>query len=234
MIISSQGYDHFTGGINNQDFGVEMPRCVLILDGCSGGKFSEVGAKLFGQFFSRKEECDKVEKFEDNVKQVFEDLICMVVKYYPNRGDLEENYIMENLLFTIIACFETEKEYIVKLFGDGYIFTQNSRDLLSYMKFSYGQAPPYVAYKFCDMSNTGLDFSNANFKTFHFDKKSFKRVGIASDGLFPIAKGNIPKADDFIKEGKITGIKGLIIGNRQMFNDDVTIGMIGGSEHGIL
>ena len=36
MIISSQGFGHFVKGINNQDFGIESSRAILILDGCSG------------------------------------------------------------------------------------------------------------------------------------------------------------------------------------------------------
>ena len=64
MIITSQGFGHFTRGLNNQDFGIETSRMLLILDGCSGAKYSEVGTRLFAQLFSRKEEFDNLEKFE--------------------------------------------------------------------------------------------------------------------------------------------------------------------------
>ena len=115
MIISSQGFGHFVQGLNNQDFGIETPRMLLVLDGCSGAKYSEVGTRLFAQLFERKEECDNYEKFEDNVKEVFEELIGMMAKYYPTKEELENDFIMDNLLFTIIACFKTEDKYIVKL-----------------------------------------------------------------------------------------------------------------------
>lgn len=229
MIITSQGLGHFTSGINNQDFGFEMPHLLLVLDGCSEAKYSEIGTRLFVQLFSRKEECDKVEKFEDNVKKVFEDLMEMMKKHYPTSEDLEQNFIMENLLFTIIACFETEEQYIVKLFGDGYIFTQNQLGLISYMKFSYGKRPPYYVYKYCDLSSQGLDYSDYDFKTFYFDKKIFSKVGIASDGMLPIVKGEIPKFDDFIQKGNHISMENLIKSNKQKFFDDVTIGMIGGN-----
>ena len=49
MIINSQGFGHFVDGINNQDFGVESTRAIIILVGCSGAKYSEVGTKLFAQ-----------------------------------------------------------------------------------------------------------------------------------------------------------------------------------------
>ena len=83
MIINSQGFGHFVDGINNQDFGVESTRAIIILDGCSGAKYSEVGTKLFAQVLQRKEEWDNAEKFEEKVKETFEELIQMFKKYYP-------------------------------------------------------------------------------------------------------------------------------------------------------
>lgn len=55
MIISSQGFGHFVKGINNQDFGIESSRAILILDGCSGAPYAEVGTKMFAQILKTKE-----------------------------------------------------------------------------------------------------------------------------------------------------------------------------------
>lgn len=225
MIITSQGFGHFTDGLNNQDFGIETSRMLLILDGCSAAKYSEIGTRLFAQLFCRREECDNVEKFEDNVKSVFEDFIEMMKKYYPEQEDLEKNFIMENLLFTIIACFETELEYIVKLFGDGYVITQNNWGCISYMKFTYGDHPPYFAYKYCNVEK----FNNYQFKTFRFDKKIFSKVAIATDGIMPIAKGVVKGLDKPIVDGNEVLTKVGIKGQRQKFYDDITIGTFGGN-----
>ena len=225
MIISSQGFGHFTQeGLNNQDYGIETPRMLLVLDGCSGAKYSEVGTRLFAQLFIRKEECDNYEKFEDNVKEVFEDLIGMMAQYYPTKEELESDFIMDNLLFTIIACFETEDKYIVKLFGDGYVITKNQQGNVSYMKFTYGQRPPYFAYKYC----RDLGFQNYQFKTFEFDKKVFPQVGIGSDGVLPMAKGSIIGIDNIIFNGKDKAVLQAIKNQRQLFSDDVTIGIFEG------
>ena len=229
MIISSQGFGHYTHGLNNQDFGIETSRMLLILDGCSGAKYSEVGTRLFAQLLSRKEECDNVEKFEDNVKSVFDDLIETMKKYYPENQDLEKEFIMENLLFTIIACFETENSYIVKLFGDGYIVTQNCRGYVSYLKFLYGKCPPYFAYKYCDLQNTN-GFKDYEFKTFTFDKKIFPKVFIASDGIMPIAKGDVKNVDNHIFNNNLSLVEMSINNQRQIFNDDVTIATFGGKK----
>lgn len=225
MIITSQGFGHFTNGLNNQDFGIESSRMLLILDGCSDAKYSEIGTRLFAQLFMRKEEFDRVQKFEDNVKSVFNDIITMMEKYYPLYEDLE-GFIMENLLFTIIACFKTEDKYIVKLFGDGYIITQNNKKLTSYIKFSYGKCPPYFAYKYCHLA-VSIDFADYNFKTFTFDKKIFPKVGIATDGIMPIAKGYVTGLDNIVSVDEYL-IKMILKNQRQNFYDDITFGRFGG------
>ena len=216
MIISSHGIGHFDRGINNQDFRFETSRMLLVLDGCSEAEFSEVGTRLFTQIFSKKEECDKLEKFEDNVKEEFDYLVKIMEKF------LVQEYIMENLLFTIIACFEEEDQYVVKLFGDGYIITQNYSGAISYMKFSYGKFPPYYAYRYCNMNFDKV------FKTFSFDKKIFPKIAIATDGIVPIVKGEIPGFDSLLFEGNNALIQASIKNLRQIFFDDVTIAMFGG------
>ncbi len=219
MILNSQGYGHFLHNINNQDFSYETPRMLLVLDGCSGAKYSEVGTRLFAQLFSRKEECDSVEKFESNVKEVFDDIIQMFQKYYPDFQTMEKKFILENMLFTIIACFKLKDKYVVKMFGDGYIITQNMKDKISYIKFSYGKYPPYFAYTYCDQPKF---FKEYKFKTFEFDKKFFKNVGIASDGILPIVKGEL-NIDNYIFKNQKSMIEFLIRQKRREFGDDVTL-----------
>jgi len=229
MIITSQGFGHFTQGLNNQDFGMETDRMLLVLDGCSGAKYAEVGTRLFGQLLSKKEEYDNPEKFEEKVKETFEDLLQMFGKYYESDDEFENDFIMENLLFTIIACFDAGDKYIVKMLGDGYIFTQNNQGRLSYMKFSYGKCPPYFAYRYCP----SVDMQNLQFKTYEFEKQFFPRVGIGSDGILPIVKGEVTGIDPIIAVGNEIVLATLIKGQRQRFYDDVTIGFfLGGSENG--
>lgn len=232
MIITSQGFGHYTHGINNQDFGMENDKknMLLILDGCSQATYAESGTRLFAQLFSRKEEWDNLEKFEDNVTDVFDHLIEMLKNYYPTQESLEKDFIMENLLFTIIACFETEDAYIVKLFGDGYIITQNKKGLISYIKFSYGKCPPYFAYRYCPLS--APSFAGYQFKTFVFDKAVFQKVAIATDGVMPIAKGNNKGLDFDIVNGNTTLVEMEIKKRKMSFFDDVTIGMFGGKTNG--
>lgn len=224
MIITSQGFGHFTQGLNNQDFGIETSRMLLILDGCSEAKYSEVGTRLFAQLFSKLENCDDVEKFEDNVKNTFDDIIGAMKKYFTSDEELEKEFIMDNLLFTIIALFETESEFIVKLFGDGYVITQNLQDNISFMKYFYGKCPPYFAYKYCQLQ----EFKDYQFKTFRFDKSKFQKVAIATDGVMPIAKGDVKGVDKYIFKGDRVLTESEIRNQRQIFFDDITIGVFGG------
>ena len=229
MIISSQGFGHFTEGLNNQDFGIETPKMLLVLDGCSEAKYSEVGTRMFAQILSKKEDYDSVEKFEDNVKEVFDDIFDMMRKYYLTDEELEKEFIMENLLFTILACFETEDKFIVKIFGDGYIVAQNKQNRISYMRFSYGKCPPYFAYKYCNSEEVkAANLTKREFKTFEFDKKLFSRVGVASDGILPMAKGELKGIDSLLLKNNELVISMSIKGQRQSFYDDVTIGIFGG------
>ncbi len=218
MIITSQGFGHFVDGINNQDFGIESSRAIVILDGCSGAKYSEVGTKLFAQLLKRKEDWDNVEKFEDNVEETFNNIIQMFRPYYTD--EKLENFIMDNLLFTIIALFQDEEKFIVKIFGDGYVVSQNKKRRISYMKFYYGKCPPYYAYRFCRSYSQFLDH---DFKTLHFSKKSFSNIGIATDGIVPVVTGLAKIEDeDVIKCDKL--LKMQIEELHKSFYDDVTIG----------
>lgn len=221
MIITSQGFGHFTQGLNNQDFGIETSKMVLVLDGCSSGKYSEIGTRLFAQLFQRKQGYDNPEKFEDNVKEVFDEIISMMRKYYKSDEDFESNFIMENLLFTIIACFKTEDRYIVKMFGDGYVITQNVYDKVSYMRFAYGKCPPYFAYRYCSV----MPINVHDFKTLKLDKKYFKSVGVATDGILPIVKGEIKGFDSILQKKNDVVISNAINNQRSIFFDDLTIAM---------
>ena len=126
MIITSQGFGHFVDGINNQDFGIESSRAIVILDGCSGAKYSEVGTKLFAQLLERKEDWDNVEKFEDNVEETFNNIIQMFRPYYTD--EKLENFIMDNLLFTIIALFQDEEKFMLKYLEMAMLFLKIKKE----------------------------------------------------------------------------------------------------------
>lgn len=218
MKICRQGNGHYLDGLNNQDFCYTENNLKLIADGCSAGEFSEVGTRLFVQKFSTLKDRFDVDKFEKNVQKTFSE-ICSI---FSNSSEEKTKFIVNNMLFTIIACFEFKDKYIVKFIGDGYLITVNSRDMVSFIRLYYGKTPPYYAY---NNISTQTYESPLQFKTFEFDKKYFKKVGIASDGISPIAEGKID--EDFEpcileKSSKYT-LEGLIRSHQSSFFDDVTI-----------
>lgn len=225
MVINLQGFGHFQDDINNQDFALETSNMILLLDGCSGSRYSEAGTRLFSQLFFTLPDAENVEKFEENVKTTFDRLIEQLKVWYPDSYSLE-SFILENLLFTIIACFNMEDSYIVKIFGDGYIVTQNILDKISYIKFSYGEKPPYFAYKYCLETIEAREFDKYEFQKFIFDKKSFKRVGIATDGIKPIANEYVKGFDELLIKKAFSKSNEMIIRrSRQKFYDDTSFGM---------
>ena len=221
MKLNKQGYGHYGDGINNQDYYFTEDNVKMVLDGCSGAEFAEIGTRLFCQIFSRLPDRLKLECFEDNIKKVFEELLDFFSKWYHTQEEIE-SFIMNNLLFTIVACFETEDAFVVKMFGDGYIVTVNKEDCVSYLKFHYGNKPPYFAYKYCSVEG----YKDYEMKTYILSKEHFKRVGVATDGIVPIVIGNVDskKFDDIIvSNSKDIIAEGFFLTNKIHFSDDVTV-----------
>lgn len=219
MQICRQGNGHYLDGINNQDFCYMEKNLKLLTDGCSEGKFSEVGTRLFNQYFSLIEDRFNVDKFEENVKETF----IKIVSLFKDKGEEKvKEFIVNNMLFTIVACFELEDKFVVKSIGDGYIITVNSLDMVSFTRLFYGKRPPYYAYNFIQTETYNKEL---NFKTFEFSKDNFKNVGLASDGIGPIVDKRIN--EDFTpfilgKETKYTP-EGIIKSNQANLFDDITI-----------
>ena len=117
MIVSKLGCSHYSGGINNQDFYYSEDNLKMVLDGCSEAKYSEIGTRLFTQLFSTLPDKLKLERFESNIKITFDNLLEKLKFWYPDQKSLDD-FIIDNLLFTILACFETEDSFVVKMFGD--------------------------------------------------------------------------------------------------------------------
>jgi len=219
MQICRQGNGHYLDGLNNQDFFYEEGNLKMITDGCSEGKFSEVGTRLFVQAFSQLDTRLDLNQFEQNVEKAFMKA-CSVAG--TKSGKDFETFVINNMLFTIIACFELEDKFVVKFIGDGYIITVNKHHLLSYIRLFYGKSPPYYSY---NKLETDAYPKTLNFKTFEFSKEDFKQVGIASDGLAPIVDKQLNQSFDDFFLGTKTNYKpeGVINSNRVVFHDDVTI-----------
>jgi hypothetical protein len=201
MLINKIGYEHTSSWVNCQDFGFENSDIKCLVDGCSEGKHSEVGAKLFCYLFSKN----------GSIEETFRVLISM----FTTPQDIKDY-----LLFTILYIQETENKFIVNVCGDGYIIKQSFNDEIDYHYIDFSNKPPYYAYNFIPSDNLTDYKDGVKFLTFEFDKSDFKSIGIASDGISYII--NSPLHDEFEKyllSKKEISIKRLI--NRQHKEKDI-------------
>ena len=82
MLINKIGSEHIKYGINNQDFGYEDYVHKVVVDGCSEGKHSEVGAKLFCKMFANtcveKRLFDSPSDVDSFVTDIFNEIIGLI------------------------------------------------------------------------------------------------------------------------------------------------------------
>jgi len=206
MLIYKIGYEHIEKGLNCQDFGFEDLLFKGVMDGCSEGQHSEVGAKLFGHLFSKK--CKPSTECFDILYSIF-----------PNYNDIK-NY----MLFTVLCISEDDNNYAVDICGDGYIIKQRYDDSIEYEKIGEGNAPEYFAYNYVYPDHLSKYKDGVEFKRHLFPKSEYKAVGVSSDGLEYII--NSPFKDEFEKyliERKEFAIRRLINREHKYFKDDISI-----------
>lgn len=217
IIVNKLGSDHFAEERNNQDFCVSLPNVKIVLDGCGSQRFSEVGTRLFAQLFTEyMPETINETNFEERVKITF----ALLTHIFP-----KEEYYASNLSFTILACFETEEEFVVYSCGDGYIITDDG-EKIDFIKLDDGEYPKYYIYNYVNKENLQEYKEGVSFTTHHFPKTEVKNVGVATDGLrfyedLSILEKN--KLVQALQEGKEGKIKILINRNHLIFKDDITI-----------
>ncbi len=229
----------------NQDFVITGKNYGVIADGCSSSKYSEVGTRVILQLYGGIPTCNEEEKFEENITYIMEMLISLLQKYNKeicNNGNYTTDLLMNNLFFTLLACFEKKDEYVIYMLGDGYIITQNKLGVFSYIHSVYSQnKPPYIVYNYC-MNN----LPKLSFKKYIFKKEHFNGVGIASDGIEPfvrkingIGKEGRDKFEDYLvnkdnlDETKAnTRLNNFIKSFKSYLIDDTTVFFMGGKANG--
>lgn len=181
MEMCVQGKANYLKGINNQDYIFKSKRVGIVLGGCNLGKCSEVGTRLFIQLFSKLPEFDVPEKFEENVSLTFERMLKICEGYSKKQIS---NFISENYLFTILACFSIGERFEIKVLGDGYIISVNINDMVSFFELpAHKTSLKYYASRYLDGNR-----SNISFATYMFNKYNFKSLGIASNGIKSLIK----------------------------------------------
>lgn len=221
MIVNKIGNEHLRKAINNQDYYFVSEKVKMVFDGCSGSKNAEVGVKLFSSLFSQLpiKQIEDIALFEKNVDFIFQKILSL-------SNDI--TFIFDHLCFTIVAVFETEKEFVIKYAGDGYVITQKNEQI-EYIKLENGcenNYPKYAIYNYIEPEYL-MDYKNGvPFYTLTFLKEKYENIGVATDGLFFSEKLDW-KEQQLLKQHILNRKKGkidiLINRNQIHFHDDITI-----------
>ncbi|MBR1884071.1 MAG: hypothetical protein IJ809_03910 [Clostridia bacterium] len=237
MNISKIGSMHVEKMYSNQDYFYAEDKFKLVCDGCSAGKDSDFGTRLFIKKFAMLPDYLDESKFEENARKVFEELLDFFsINTLDKMEKKDYDFVITNMLFTILACFEKEDSFVVKFLGDGYIITENFLRKISYIKIDYGPCPPYLAYNYILPKYKESFKEELMFKTYEFPKKLFLRVGLGTDGIEPIVFSNkLSKEDKFKFDSFLLNLSGvpvqrninqvvnMINRNSNNFYDDTTI-----------
>jgi hypothetical protein len=196
---SVMGFDHLKGGRNNQD-GV----CVLsdgdsligiVCDGCSEGKYSEVGARLGARLIA--------EAIKRNIRHLTErpnptspsDRTLLTLLLERARQDVTAQLrvlanamggslsrtVTDYFLFTVIGVLLTERTGAVFSIGDGLVVLNG--EVIQIGPFP-GNEPPYLAYAITGSSLTDKEPGLLEFKLQGvLPTHEINSVLIGSDGL---------------------------------------------------
>ena len=171
----------------NQDYAVSTENLAVVLDGCGSGEHSEVGSSRMGEAIRKH----SMKLNEQN----FESFANDTLQKFLMENTIEKRFIDE-FQFTIVACIETKKEFIVLVAGDGFVITVDKLNNIRYIQLdndvnvANGEAPRYIAYNF----NPSPSRYNRNvyFDKIQFSKSLYSSVYVASDGFRFILDDKFP------------------------------------------
>lgn len=207
----------------NQDYSVATENIAVVLDGCGSGERSEVGSKRMGEAIRKSSA-----KLNDKNFERFAN--CTLYDFFMEDSS-EERFISE-FQFTIIACIETKKDFVVLTAGDGFIITVDKQNKIRYIQLDNdatvadGEAPNYISYNL----NPNLSRYNSNvyFDRMLFPKVEYASVYVASDGFryildekFPAEEKNIIEEALVRRDKKI--IELVLKRNQSIILDDISI-----------
>ena len=218
MNILKLGTSHRETGTNCQDATGQYLDLKVVCDGCSEGRNSEVGAKLFCHLIVERYKNIKTRgkmyiKIPAMIISVMDELINIV-------GD-DPQTIKDYLSFTVILAHGNTVYYC----GDGYIIKKMDETIM-FQKLDCGEYPQYLAYNYIDSNSMkkykdGVDIQKV-------ELNEFDNIGVASDGIRFIAdrEDGDPLKEEFknlILSGKDIKMRLFFNRNSKIFQDDFSI-----------
>jgi hypothetical protein len=216
MFINKIGQSHLDYGINNQDYGLDLQDLKCVVDGCSEGKNSEIGAKLF---------CLKLQRnYKNGI--YYEELISQLI--FDIFKKIDDSDLLNYMLFTILIVKKHHDLFEVNYCGDGYILFIDYNNKLEIKRIVDGDIngyPLYFSYKFLDEEKlNGIKYEDCDIKKFDYSINDYKKIGVATDGLRYIFGTEFEEQfKQYIIEDKEIQLKRLINKYQNTFKDDITI-----------
>lgn len=212
LFINKIGFEHVEYGINCHDFGLDNSKIKCVVDGCSEGKHSEVGAKLFCNLLDKVETPIQIK----DIDNTFE-ILTSIIGTAPSE-------IRDYMCFTILYIVEDEEEFKVYVCGDGYIIKQTIDNEIEYQEIDNGKYPIYYSYNYTPKESLGLYKDGVIFQEFKFSKQEYSSIGVTTDGIRYIFGAEFEEEfTKLILNRKINAIKRLINREHKHFKDDITI-----------
>ena len=143
MFINKMGQQHLEYGLNCQDAGLIKDNIKIVCDGCSEGKHSEVGAKLFCHLY------DVFNLDKDEMTLAMSKAFAILAPLFNWNSETIKNYIC----FTILIVEETDDEFIVYYCGDGFIILQDKDGNINITELNDGEYPKYYAYNYTNKNS---------------------------------------------------------------------------------
>lgn len=207
----------------NQDYAISTENIAVALDGCGSGEHSEVGSSRMGEAIRK----NSTKLNEKN----FESFANTTLHQFLMEDTSEERFIAE-FQFTIVACIETKKDFVVLTAGDGFVITVDNENNVRYIQLdndvnvANGEAPGYIAYNL-NPSPSRYN-SNVYFDKMQFSKSKYSSVYVASDGFRFILDEKFPADERAILEKALIQrdqktIEMVLKRNQSKILDDISI-----------
>ena len=219
-------YHRIEDGTLCQDVVLKVGNMAMVLDGCSAAVNSREGAKKFVRKYKKlvlHSGINTFDKFEENLKRVFDSLVEDAKKFNETEEDLD-NYIAETFMFTIVVCFKEENQYKVKIFGDGCIYRLGKDGKLCTVspKFPFNM-PPFYAYTYMSIySNMATYYSHSTVSNI-YEANQLEGLLISTDGMDHITDYfGQEQVVKMIREKSVESLAELYYKKRKFFMDDTS------------
>ena len=219
------GNDHLITKTNKQDFcstaDTDNSIVGVICDGCSSGKYSEVGATLIGTYLINSLlTINNIDSLgEETLKyQLGFGLTSFIRQLCFNLGlneKLQASFIEQCMASTFLFCTITEKHAYIGRSGDGIFIINGEKNVID-----QDDMPEYIAY--CALPRAKKSFLDY-MSVIKFDITKINDIIIASDGLLFLPEEKYPELYG-TKKRQLQRKFNVWQNKRQItFNDDVCL-----------